>query len=183
MIHEEREDFGPEEFIKWVSQQESEKVEEANRLVMQLSEKMTDYVVETLKAVHGTKRMPSGDEAFWEVGIESRRVKENAFKKQQEAPRERRRSKEAYLDIVDLKEIIRQQNNWEHFQSVFNIPMRGEKRGNKYYLTWIDTFHELRNLAAHKNALRTYTDEDLEFLDLLRTELLPKLDGALRMAA
>ena len=179
MIHVARDDFGPDDFRNWVSQQESEKIDEANKLVMQLSEMMTDCVVATLKSIHGTKRMSSGDEAFWEIGIESRRVKENAFKKQQEDTRDRRQAKEAYLDLVDLKEIIKQPNNWEHFQGIFNLPMPGEKKGSKFYLSWIDKFNELRRVAAHKNALRTYTDEDLELLDQLRTELLPRIEANL----
>ena len=180
LIHDQRDDFGPEEFIKWVSQQESERIDEANRLVMTLSEKMTDCVVATLKSVHGTKRMPSGDESFWENGIESRRVKENAFRKQQEDTQGRRQPKEAYLDLVDLKEIMKQPNNWSHFELIFNIPLAGEKKGNKFYLTWMDKFNEMRRVAAHKNALRTYTDEDLDLLDLLRTELLPRLENEMR---
>ena len=43
----------------------------------------------------------------------------------------------------------------------------------------MDAFNELRRVAAHKNALRTYTDDDLEFLDHLRVELLPQLDADL----
>ena len=57
--------------------------------------------------------------------------------------------------------------------------MPGEKRGNKFYLSWMDTFNELRRVAAHKNALRTYTDDDLDFLDRLRGEILPRLDADL----
>jgi DNA sulfur modification protein DndB len=176
LIHEARDDFGPEDFLKWVGQQESEKIEEANSLVMKISEKMIDCVVGTLKAIHGTKRMPSGDEVFWEKGIESRRVKENAFKKQQEDSAERRRPKEAYLDLIDLREIMKQPNNWDHFAPIFNVPMPGEKKGNKFYLSWMDQFNDLRRIAAHKSSLRTYSDEDLEFLDKLRTELLPRLE-------
>jgi hypothetical protein len=179
ILHEDRDDFGPDEFVKWVSQQESERIEEANRLVMQLSEKMTDCVIENLKAIHGTKRMRSGDEAFWEVGIESRKIKENASKKQQDDPHGRRQHKAAYLEFIELKEIIKQPNNWERFAPFFNLPLPGEKKGNKFYLSWMDQLNELRRIAAHKNQLRTYTDEDLEFLDLLRAELLPRLDADL----
>lgn len=180
ILHEAREDFGPEEFLKWVSQQESERVDEANRLVMQLSEKMHNCVIENLKAIHGTKRMRSGDEAFWEVGIESRKIKESAYRKQLEDADGRRQHKAAYLDFVELKEIIRQPNNWDRFTSIFNLPLSGEKKGNKFYLSWMEQFNELRRIAAHKNSLRTYADEDLEFLDMLRTELLPRLDADLR---
>lgn len=175
IIHLEREDFGPEEFINWVQQQESDRVDDANNFVLILSELLTNHVIDTLKAVHGTRLLPSGDPAFWEVGVESRRVKDNAYKKQQEDSQERRKPREAYLDIVDLEDIVKQKNNWAHFESVFNLPMRDEKAGKKYYLSWINRYNELRRVAAHKNNLRTYTEEDLEFLDWLRVELFPKL--------
>jgi hypothetical protein len=181
ILHEERDDFGPEEFLKWVSQQESERVEEANRLVMQLSEKMTNCVIENLKAIHGVKRMPSGDEAFWEIGIESRKIKESAYKKQLEDSDGRRQHKAAYLEFVDLKDIIKQPNNWDRFAQIFNLPLPGEKKGNKFYLSWMEKLNELRRIAAHKNQMRTYTDDDLEFLDLLRADLLPRLDADLRI--
>lgn len=175
IIHEERPDFGSEEFLTWASQQESDKVGEANSFVMELSELMTNCVVDILKKVHGTKILASGDPAFWEIGIESRRVKENAYRKQQDDKQDRRKAKEAYIDIVDLIEIIKQKNNWMHFERIFNLPMEGEKKGNKYYLKWMSDFNELRKIAAHKNALRTYTDEDLDFLDWLRSEMYPTL--------
>jgi hypothetical protein len=180
ILHEERSDFGSEEFLRWVTLQESERIDEANRLVMQLSEKMTNCVIENLKAIHGIKRMRSGDEAFWEIGIESKKIKENAYKKQLEDADGRRQHKAAYLEFIELKDIIKQQNNWERFSVIFNLPLQGEKKGNKFYLSWMEHFNELRRIAAHKNQLRTYTDEDLEFLDLLRSELLPRLDADLR---
>ncbi len=54
--------------------------------------------------VHGTHLMSSGDPAYWELGIESRRAKDNAYKKQQEdPPGPKRLPREAYLDILDIK--------------------------------------------------------------------------------
>lgn len=175
LIHADREDFGPDEFLNWIQQKESDRVDEANSFILNLSELLTNHVVDTLKAVYGVKLLPSGDPAFWEVGIESRRVKDNAYKKQQEDSQERRKPREAYLDIVDLEEIVKQKNNWEQFESVFNLPMAGEKAGKKYYLSWIARYNELRRVAAHKNNMRTYTEDDLEFLDWLRAELTPRL--------
>src|SRR5690606_20286362 len=78
IIHEEREDFGPHEFLTWADQQESDRIDEANSFVLSLSELLTNHVIDTLKAIHGTHPLASGDPAFWEVGIESRRVKDNA---------------------------------------------------------------------------------------------------------
>lgn len=175
LVHDERSDFGPTDFLTWIAQTESDRIDEANALVMQLSERMTNYVIDTLKAVHGTQTMASGDPAFWEIGVESRRVKDNAYHKQQEDVPDRRKPREAYLDIVDLEDIVKQKNNWAHFEPVFNQPMTGERGGKKYYLDWIAKFNELRRIAAHKNSLRTYTDEDLEFLSWLKGQLGPHL--------
>jgi len=167
-------DFGSDEFRTWVEQSNSEKIEEGNRFLMKLSERLTDYVIDALKKIHGIHRLESGEQAFWELGVESSRVRSNAYNKQQE-DKERRKPKEGYLDVLDLQEIVRQKNNWNHFEHVFNNPMVGERGGKKYYLDWIKQFNELRRIAAHKNQIRTYTDDDLEFIEWLRTEVSPKI--------
>ena len=174
LIHDERENFGSEEFLRWVSQSESEKIDEANQFLMKLSEKLTNYVIQTLKKVHGTHRLESGEQAFWEIGVESERVLKNAFDKQRK-DKTRRKPKEAYLNILDLVEIVKQSNNWPHFEHVFNNTKPGEKKGKKYYVAWVYDFNELRNIAAHKNQLKAYTDDDLEFIDWLRAEVAPKV--------
>lgn len=175
IIRDQHPDFGPQEFITWITQREFAKIEEANAFVMNLSERLTNYVIETLKSIHGTNILPSGDAAFWEIGVESRRVKDNAYRKQQEDKQERRKPREAYFDLIDLEEIVKQKNNWDHFEYIFNMPMKDEKKGKKYYLEWMAKYNELRRVAAHKNSMRTYTEEDIEFLDWLRSELSPKL--------
>jgi len=167
-------DFGPEEFQRWVQQTDSERIDEVNQFLMKLAERLTNYVIDTLKKVHGTHRLPSDEQAFWEIGVESDRIRKNAFEAQQH-DKARRKPKEAYLNIVDLAEIVKQSNNWPHFEHVFKNPRPGERPGQKYYLAWIQGFNELRNIAAHKNQLKTYTDEDLEFVEWLRTEVSPKV--------
>ena len=177
MIHEVNEDFGPEDFKDWTTRTESERVDEARSFVMQLSQKMVDTLIAILKRVHGEKILDSGDPVFWEVGVESRRVRENAYKKQQDDTHGRKRMW-AYLDIVDIPEVIKQKNNWPFFEPIFSLPMEGGK-GKKYYLAWIYKFNDLRKIAAHPTNLRTFSDGDLEFLDWLRVELAPKLDEEL----
>lgn len=167
-------DFGPEEFQRWVQQTDSERIDEVNSFLMKLAERLTDYVIDTLKKVHGTHRLPSDEQAFWEIGVESDRIRRNAFEAQQN-DKSRRKPKEAYLNIVDLAEIVKQQNNWPHFEHVFKNPRPSERAGQRYYLGWIQAFNELRNIAAHKNQLKTYTDDDLEFVEWLRTEVSPKV--------
>jgi DNA sulfur modification protein DndB len=169
-------DFGCEEFKTYVERKTDDRVAQADQLIINLTRDMTDYVIKTLKTVYGTHRMPSGDQAYWELGIESRRVRDNAYRKQQEIPSgPKRLPKEAYLDVIDIKEIIEQKNNWLHFESMFNIPMIDEKRGKKYYTSWIDNFNELRRIPAHKSALRVYSEEDFEFLEWLRIEFYDRL--------
>lgn len=174
ILSEKHPDFGTDEFQRWVEQSTSDKIDEVNQFLMKLAERLTNYVIDTLKKVHGTHRLQSDEPAFWEIGVESERIRKNAFEKQQK-DKNRRKPKEAYLDIVDLAEIVKQQNNWPHFEHVFMNPRPGERSGQKYYLGWIQVFNELRNIAAHKNQLKTYTDEDLEFVEWLRTDVSPKV--------
>lgn len=174
ILQSEHPDFGTEEFQRWVEQSNSDKIDEINQFLMKLSERLTDYVINTLKKVHGTHRLPSDEQAFWEIGVESERIRRNAFEAQQK-DKQRRKPKEAYLNIVDLAEIVKQQNNWHHFEHVFKNARPNERTGQKYYLGWINDYNELRNIAAHKNQLKTYTDDDLEFIEWLRTEVSPKV--------
>ncbi|MDE0246106.1 MAG: DGQHR domain-containing protein [Gammaproteobacteria bacterium] len=173
ILAETYDDFGPEEFQRWVEQSKSEKIDEVNRFLMKLSERLTDYVIDTLKKVHGTHRLASDERAFWELGVENQGIREKAFRAQEQDKRSK--PKEAYLNIVDLATIVKQKNNWVHFEHVFKNPRPHERAGQKYYIGWIQQFNEVRNIAAHKNKLKTYTDEDLEFIDWLRMEVHPKL--------
>ncbi|MCY4612171.1 MAG: DGQHR domain-containing protein, partial [Nitrospira sp.] len=174
ILTQEHHDFGTEEFQTWAQQRDSEKIDDVNQFLMKLAERLTNFVIDTLKQVHGIHRLPSDEPAFWEIGVESDSIRKKAFEKQQK-DRSRRKPKEAYLDIVDLPEIVKQKNNWHHFEHVFKNPRPNERSGQKYYMGWVNTFNDLRNIAAHKNQLKTYSDEDLEFVDWLRTEVSPKV--------
>lgn len=176
IVAQEFDDFGSDEFKGFLVQRDDERVAEADQFIINLTNDITNYVIAVLKKIHGTRRMPSGDQAYWDLGIESRSSKEKAYKKQQEDPPQKRLPKEAYLDITDIKSIIQQSNNWNHFEPVFNIPVEGEKKGKKYYTTWLIDFNELRRIPAHKSALRVYSDENFEFLDFIRSEFYPKLE-------
>jgi hypothetical protein len=173
-------DFGSEEFKRRLEQASSDLITEANKDIMQISEVMTDVVIRTLKAVHGTHVLDSGDAAYWELGIAKATIKDKAHKRQQDDPLERRKRKEAYLDLIDLKEIVEQPNNWPHFQSTFSLASADEGKGGKH-TKWMARFNDIRKIAAHKNSLRTYTDDDLQFLDWVRAEALPRLQAALTM--
>lgn len=170
-------DFGSDEFRDYLERKDDDRVSEADHLIINLTNDVTNHVISVLKKIHGTHHMPSGDPAYWELGIESRSAKDKAYKKQQEdPPGQKRLPREAYLDILDIKDIIQQTNNWMHFEPVFNIPLEGEKKGKKYYTSWLARFNELRRIPAHKNALRTYSDEDFAFLDFIRAEFFGRLE-------
>lgn len=181
LIIAEHPDFGSEEFKRYIAQKESNVIDEANRFIMAFSETLMDCVIKVLKSRHGDRRTDSGEPAYWEFGVTSRRVLENAYKKQLADSTNRRKPKEAYLDIIDLKEIVETSDNWLFFEPVFNIALPAEKKGSKkYHTAWIARFAEIRNIAAHKNSLRTYTDEDLEFVDWLRSEVAPSIEQELK---
>lgn len=176
VINEIHSDFGSEDFLRWVEQTDSERIDEVAQFLLHFVERLHDFVIDTLKKVHGTHRLESGEQAFWELGVKDRRVRDNAYAKQQ-STQEKRKPKEAYLDIIDFISIAKQEENWPHFQQALSNPRPSDRKGQKYYLAWIDQLNQVRNTAAHRNQLKTFSDEDLEFVDWLRTEVSPKIPG------
>ena len=98
-----------------------------------------------------------------------------SYRAQQSVPVEKRLPKEAYLHLLDLMKIVRQKENWPHFEPVFNLPMDGEK-GKTYYLDWMERLNELRRVPAHPGSLRTYSEEDYAFVDWLKKHLYTRLE-------
>jgi hypothetical protein len=134
-------------------------------------------VIETLKKIHGTHELPSGEKAYWDTGIENVEIKQNAYKKQQQATVAKRAPREAYLDLIDFEKIIKQPSNWPTFEPIFSVPIQGEK-GKKYYLTWLEKLNEIRRVSAHKSPYRQYSDEDLEFVSSIKAELFDRFTTA-----
>lgn len=174
ILHTKDSDFGSEEFHVYIEQNESEKIDQDNQFILKLVENLTNYVIENLKIIHGDHNFESGWKAFWQIGIKHKGVREKCFKKQQEDADPK--PLEAYLDLVDLEPIVKQSENWIHFASVFNNALPDEQKNKKYYLKWLFKFNELRKIAAHPNSLKTYNDEDFEFIEWLRSEVSPKVE-------
>jgi DGQHR domain-containing protein len=76
-------DFGSDEFKEYLERKDDDRVSEADHLIINLTNDITNHVISVLKKIHGTHHMSSGDSAYWELGIESRSAKEKAYKKQQ----------------------------------------------------------------------------------------------------
>lgn len=154
-------EFGSDELRKILSLKKDQRRTAADADIIKLSKEMLDAVVLILKSAYGEKIGQTGDAEYWRVGIESANIKSAAYDRQlqDKSPQPR----EGYLGILDLKAIVRQKNNWAHFQDVFNIPLPGE-RGKTYYLDWMEKFNELRRIPAHPSGGRTYAEEDYEVL-------------------
>jgi DNA sulfur modification protein DndB len=171
-------DFGSEEFHQRREMRASEVVEETTHTIMKLAELIHNDIINTLKNVHGDQLLDSGEFAYWDKGVQDKNVRKKTYGKQQEDEPERMQRKEAYLDTIDFKSIVEQENNWMHFQQVYNLPMEGEKKGKKFYTGWLAKLNDLRKIAAHKNVLREYKEDDIDFVNWLASNLVPKLDPA-----
>ena len=172
------EGFGSDEFKEHMTAKNDERYETANIGVNRLAKRIADHVYETLVRVYGTKRSAGGEEAYWEQGITNAKAKTEAYMKRQQSAPEKRLNVFAYLELLDLRDIVRQPNNWPHFEGVFNIQMPDEQKGKKYYLQWMEDFNELRRIPGHPTKLRPYREADYEFLEWLKNELSPRLDAA-----
>ncbi|HOF66314.1 MAG TPA: hypothetical protein PLX54_00040 [Candidatus Fermentibacter daniensis] len=160
-----------------MEQTDSEKIQEVGKYILRFVERLHNYIIDTLKRVHGTHRLESGEQAFWELGVKDRTVRNKAYEKQQAEDERKRKPKEAYLDIVDFIAITKQRENWDHFAYALNNPRPTDRKGQKYYLDWIVQLNQVRNIAAHKNQLKTFSDDDLDFVEWLRTSVSDKIPG------
>lgn len=178
LVQKKQKDFGSPEFKKFKERQVDARVQQTDRDVGDLQHWISEVVFETLKKIHGANELPSGEKAYWELGIENSDIKQAAYKKQQMTPVAKRSPKEAYIDLIDFDKIIRQQSNWPSFEPIFNIPMSDEKGGKKYYLGWLEKLNEIRRNTAHKNPFRQYGDEDIEFVAWVKGQLFDRFTQA-----
>jgi DNA sulfur modification protein DndB len=178
ILHTKHKEFGSKEFKKFKSQQADARVDKTDKDISDLQSAISEVVIESLKKIHGIKELPSGEKAYWDLGIENADIKQNAYKKQQSAPAAKRALKEAYLDLIDFEKIIKQPNNWPQFEPIFNIPTQSEPKGKKYYLHWLERLNEIRRTSAHKSPYRSFSEEDFEFIAWLNDELYDRFKEA-----
>lgn len=177
LVQKKHKTFGGEDFKKYKAHAADARVQRADEDIGDLQNAISKVVIETLKKIHGTHELPSGEKAYWDTGIENVEIKQNAYKKQQQASVAKRAPKEAYLDLIDFDKIIKQPSNWTEFEPIFSVPMPGEK-GKKYYLTWLERLNEIRRVSAHKSPYRQYSEEDLEFVSLIKAQLFDRFTSA-----
>ena len=178
LVSTKHKEFGSEEFRQYVTRQKDAIDGKTKKDVLELVETIMNVTVDVLKANYGADELPSGEKAYWELGIENSKIKEEAYKKQQMTTREKRLPKEAYLDLVDVEPISRQKGNWEFFAPFFNIPLEGvNPKAKTYHLDWIDQLNERRRTAAHGSAIRGFTEDDINFVKWLKGNYTPALSG------
>lgn len=177
IIQRKHKNFGGQDFKRFKERQADARVQQTDSNVGDLQHYISKAVVETLKKIHGVHELPSGEKAYWDLGIENLDIKQTAYKKQQMVAADKRAPKEAYLDLIDFEKILKQPTNWPHFEPIFNVPMAGEKN-KKYYLAWLEKLNEIRRVSAHKNQYRTYSDEDHEFIAWIKPLLYERFEQA-----
>lgn len=170
-------DFGSEEFRMRLAKRNDQRVEQTNKDVIRLSKDLTDYVFKVLKQHYGTGDGKSGQKVYWEQGIESPKIKQEAYSRMVQDGS--KHPMEAYVDIVGIKEIITQKSNWPLFSAVFNIPMKGEAKGKAHYVGWLQKFNEIRRIPAHPSGARSYEETDYEFIKHIKFEFYKKYNAAL----
>ena len=170
-------DFGSEDFKQRLAKRSDERAKQTDQDVIQLTRDITDYVFKVLKDQYGIVAGRSGQPAFWDKGIESAKVKQEAYSRM--LSEGSKLPPEAYVDVLGIKEIVTQKNNWVHFESVINIPMKGEAKGKHHYVGWLARFNEIRRVPAHSSGIRTYEEKDYEDLRHIKFEFYKRRNAAL----
>lgn len=179
IIHAKLVDFGSVEFRARLAKRKDERVTQTHQDIIKLNQDLSDYITSVLKRIYGSGEEESGEKAWWEQGIESQKAKENAYKRFLDGNKDGKKlPKEAYLDLLDYKDIVKQKNNWPYFEPVFNIPLPSEKKGKVYYLDWLEELNKLRRIPAHPSGARGYDESDYEFIKLIKYEFYRRLDVA-----
>jgi|SRR5581483_3995235 len=170
-------DFGSEDFKQRLAKRSDERTKQTNQDVIQLTQDITDYVFKVLKEKYGTAAGKSGQPGFLEQGIESLKIKQDAYARMLQDGS--KLPMEAYVDLLGIKDIVTQRTNWPFFENVFNFPMKGEAKGKHHYTGWLARFNEIRRVPAHSSGIRTYDDKDYEDLKHIRYEFYKRRGAAL----
>jgi DGQHR domain-containing protein len=174
--------FGSDEYRAFKAHQADERTSQADRDINDLQSLISQVVFDVLKEVHGDKELPSGEKAYWELGIENSDVKQSAYRKQQQESVEKRAPREAYIDLIDFGKIMRQKSNWPAMKEIFSIPLVGvNPKAKEYHIDWLEELNELRRITAHKSVFRQFTDENHTFISWLKNELYERCERAGRL--
>jgi hypothetical protein len=114
---------------------------------------------------------------YWDKGVTDKAIKAAAYERSLDAEIEDRLPPETYLEVVEMKKIAENKNNWHLFKAVFNIPEPGEK-GFAKNVKWMERINELRRIPAHPARERKYKVEDFEYINFIYEELMKRIKEA-----
>jgi len=165
-------DFKPEGMEDWEQEQSEERIKEADNKLKDMVSEIRRYIFDVFRIIHGEDKG-----AYWDKGVTDKTVKADAYKRSLDVEVEDRLPLETYLEMVEMKKIVENKQNWPLFKSVFNIPEPGEK-GLAKNLKWMDRVNELRRIPAHPARERHYKVEDFEYIDFIHDELMRRIKEA-----
>lgn len=169
-------DFGSADFKDRLAKKSDDRISQTTQDVMKLSKDLNDYVFRVLKKHYGTGDGKSGQKLYWENGVANPKIKQEAYSRMLQDGS--KYPQETYVDLLGLKEIITQANNWPLFEATLNIPMKDERKGKNHYVGWIARFNEIRRIAAHPAGPRTYEEEDYQLMKQIKAEFYKRLSDS-----
>jgi DGQHR domain-containing protein len=172
MIKEKYSDFQPEGMEQWEEEQSEERIQDADAKLKIIVSDIRKYIFDIFRVIHGEVR-----DAYWDKGVTDKALKADAYKRSLDYEVEERLPLETYLEVVEMKKIIENKQNWSLFKKVFNIPEPGEK-GLAKNLKWMEHINELRRIPAHPAQERHYKVEDFQYIDFIHCELMTRLKEA-----
>lgn len=165
-------DFQPEGMEEWEAEQSEERIQEADNKLKNIVSEIRNYIFDVFRAVHGEAKG-----AYWDRGVTDKALKADAYERSLDYDVEERLPLETYLEVVEMKKIADNKQNWPLFKAVLNIPEPGEK-GLAKNLKWMDRINELRRIPAHPARDRHYKAEDFEYINFIHDELMRRLKEA-----
>jgi hypothetical protein len=169
-------DFGSDDFKARLARRSDERIKETNQDVIQLATDISDYVFRVLRQTYGTQENKAGQKAYWDIGVESEKIKTAAYTDM--LAEKSKHPIETYVNTLGIKEIVTQKNNWPLFESVFSIPLPEERKGKMQYTSWLNTFNEIRRIPAHPSGSRVYEEEQYAFMKFIKYEFYNRLEKA-----
>lgn len=172
MIKTKYSDFQPEGLEQWEEEQSEERIQEADGRLKDIVSEMRKYIFDVFRVIHGEDKG-----AYWDKGVPDKALKADAYKRSLDYDIEERLPLETYLEVVEMKKIVENRQNWSLFKTVFNISEPGDK-GLAKNLKWMDRINELRRIPAHPARERHYKVEDFQYIDFIHDELTKRLKEA-----
>jgi hypothetical protein len=171
-IKEKCPDFVPEGMEKWEEEQSVDRILDTDAKLKEIVSEIRKYIFDVFRTIYGEEK-----NLYWEKGVKDNAIKADAYKIALDTKAEERLPLETYLEVVQMKKIVENKNNWPLFKVVFNIPEPGEK-GLAKNVKWMERINELRRIPAHPARERKYKIEDFEYIDFVHDELMSRLKEA-----